>query len=257
MDENFSDFSKTDDYQANLCKVREAILEEIRKALNNLFMIHTVYPVLKEISGDIDYQAFIEKLRPRLEEEAPFGLLWAHPEEKQSSSKIVTESLCDELPKKFYLFFSLDYNAPKDLAGIGEHLLWLYLSYKANVDPLTDMFLSLALCKLTGNVNKIVTTFIMKAERELRRTKKSATTQKNKAQKKKEYIVQILPHLKNKVTEERKTLSTMALAIQNDWKDFPPKDEDIKKPPGLTLISETLKESGEFEQIGGLWILKM
>jgi hypothetical protein len=242
MDENISDFSKTEDYQAELCKVREAILEEIRKALNNLFMIHALYPVFKDIPNDIDYKTFIEKLGPPMEEEAPFGQLWAlllHSDEEKSSSKIVPESLLDELPKTYYLFFSLNYNPPEDLTGIGKHLLWLYLAYKANTDPLADMFLSLALCKLVAATKYLDAIFTMKADREIKRTKKGAKTQKDKAQRKREHVVKIFFHVKKRVAEERKALSTMAEAIKDDWKNFPPEDGDIKKPPGLTFISET------------------
>ena len=57
------------------------------------------------------------------------------------------------------------------------------------------------------------------------------------------------------------TLRAMALAIKNDQKAFIPEDQDIKKPPGLTIISEILRNSEEakreFEKVGGLWIIKM
>ena len=56
-------------------------------------------------------------------------------------------------------------------------------------------------------------------------------------------------------------MRAMALAIKNDQKAFILEDQDIKKPPGLTIISEILRNSEEakreFEKVGGLWIIKM
>jgi hypothetical protein len=103
--------------------------------------------------------------------------------------------------------------------------------------------------------------YTMQGNRELTRTKRSKRTQKNKAQKKREHIVHIFPHVKKKVAGSRTNLSTMAEAIQKDWQGFPPPDKDITKPPGITFIKETLlndeKTKREFDKVGGLWILKM
>jgi hypothetical protein len=55
----------------------------------------------------------------------------------------------------------------------------------------------------------------------------------------------------------KNTVNSVALDIKKDWKDFHPEFHDIKKIPGLTLISNILKETGEFEKVGGLWILKV
>ena len=74
-------------------------------------------------------------------------------------------------------------------------------------------------------------------------------------------IIYLYQNIKKNETGRKMTLRAMALAIKNDQKAFILEDQDIKKPPGLTLISEILRNSEEakreFEKVGGLWIIKM
>lgn len=159
---------------------------------------------------------------------------------------------------------SFQYIPPIELGEVVIHLSTLYAYYITIYEKaltLAEMSLDYSFAKLLFMAGMFYEHSLNKGHRELKRTKKGTKTQREKAQKKRKHIVQIFFYVKNKVAKERKTLSTMADAIKNDWKDFPPKDEDIKKPPGLTFIKETLmdneKTRNEFEKVGGLWIIKM
>jgi hypothetical protein len=159
---------------------------------------------------------------------------------------------------------SSQYTPPIKFKEVIIHLATLYAYYITIYEKaltLAEMSLDYSFAKLLFMAGMFYEDSLNKGHRELKRTKKGTKTRKDKAQKKIKHIVKIFFYVKNKVAEDRKTLSTMADAIKNDWINFPPEDEDIRKAPGLTLIKDVLMDNekirNEFEKVGRLWIIKM
>lgn len=234
-------------FKEELLKIRWEKIKEIR---------HTIRGLLTTQEAETAYNG-----------EKEFGsFFWKDifPQTKMFNIQIEKFLLDAKVQEDLNLMASFQYTPPIHFRDVVVHLSELYAYYiKIYEEPLTlaEVTLGFSFSKLMFMAGMFYEHSLHKGRRELWRTKRSSQGQKTKAQKKREYIVHIFPHVKKKVAGVRMNLSTMAEAIRKDWKDFPPPDKDIIKPPGLTFIRENLlndeKTKREFEKVGGLWILKM
>lgn len=227
-----------------LREIRLAKIQEISKAWDDLFFILAGTKSFEKFKGG--YSSFEKSMRQSFKEiEYNYG----SDESIRPSSSAITGRLGKLL--------SVDYVPPQDGKRMASDLIQLGEYYLSDSFVLSiEMVLDLSLCKLIGKIKEICAIEIQKGKRDLERTMNSSIKQKKNMEKKEEYIANIFPHVIKKVLVERKTVSVIALAIKKDWEAFPPKDQDIRKAPGITFISNILKKSGKFKQTGGLWILK-
>ena len=259
-----------DIYQTKMRQVNEAILAEIKKAINKLFEITVFPPAYRNFPGDMDYRTFVKKWGSAIEQEAPQGILWAFEgfNVKKSLSKIDGNNLSSEPPDFIltgYLFLSPQYNPPEEVVDILLHLGALYLWHKANADIQSYFFakpLALAFGKLLAIVSKLETSSIMKADRELTRIKKTNKTKKDENDKRKSFVIAIYDHGENIEAGTKSSKVCTAIIDQftywsgkeGYWGTIP-KDMPISS---RNSIKRWLKEAGildrDFRREGSYWI---
>lgn len=247
MEEEFEEplESSNESLEAEFDKIRDARVHEILLRLKSLYVVIIAYKqyIYEE---DTDFSSTMRRVNDSLNSE----------EEREKVFRYfgISDDTGSDNFNNYYnqivmMVFSPDYKPPDIDQDIYDHLLTLYFHYSSYY--LKDNYLlwhlriDLSLFKAMTRASLAFHDLIRKGKGDLTRTKGSTRTLKTKAQKRREHIIQIFPHIKKMKTGRKMTLRAIALAIQQDWKDFPPEDQDIKKPPGLTLISETLKKSEE------------
>jgi hypothetical protein len=236
-------------FEEELLKIRAEIFGEIRHTIRSL--------------------SAAQKAEGAYEGEKEFvSFLWKDifPKTKMLNVQIEKFLTDPKVRENLSLMASAEYIPPAQFRDAMIHLIELYAFYAklyAEKQPfsLAEIVLIYSFSKLMFMAGNFYEYYLHKGNRELKRTKRSSKAQKSKAQKKRDYIVHIFPHVKKKVVGVKANLSTIAEAVKEDWQKFPPPDKDIIRPPGITFIKETLlndeKTKREFEKVGGLWIVKM
>jgi hypothetical protein len=265
-----------DFYQAKVREVNEAILEEIRKALNKLFEIAAFPPVYKDFPGDIDYETFVKKLGVAMEREAPFGLLWAIKDFDAEKSLSETEGEKTSLGltdifEIFRLFLSAEYKPPEEIAELVRHLGVLFMLYKADVDMQSYFItahLSLVFGKLIAAVTKLNTISLIKGDRELKRIKRTTKAKKEESEKRKALVIAIYEH--GEAIALGSKLHKVCTLIRKQFEESRGQerpwgiisiDRNKLPTPSLDSIGRWLKEAGilnrDFKEEGKYWIKQM
>lgn len=263
MEDEFEQLSDQESLEAEFDKIRNARVHEILVSLKSLYVIINAFIQYTKYEEDADFSSAIKRINDSLnsEEKKEVFRYFAVPGNIGSMDPMTFEEL-----KKYYaqiieMVSSPDYKPPDIAQDIYDHLLTLYFHYSIHYLKhnylLWDMRIDLSLFKVLKRASLAFYDLKRKGKCDIERTRSTIKTLKTNAKKRSEHIIQLLPHIKKKHAGGKITLRAMALDIQKDWKNFPPEDPAIKKIPGLTLISQILEKTGEFEKVGGLWILKM
>jgi hypothetical protein len=243
MENEFGELFEADQgsLEAKFDKIRDTRLNEILKCLKSLYVIINAYKQYKH-ETHTDFDSMIKQVNNSLKSEEE-GIKLFHYFD--TSYAIGSDEFSSYYRQIMTMINFSEYRPPNIAEDIYDHLLTLWFCYSSHYLRhgylLRDLQLDLCLMKVMSRANLAFNDIINKGNRDLRRTKGSTKTQKEKAQKRREHIIKLFNYIKKKEITRKMSLRAMALAIKTDWKDFPPEDQDIKKPPGLTLISKTLR----------------
>jgi hypothetical protein len=263
MENEFDELFEADQgsLEAEFDKIRDTRLNEILKCLKSLYVIINAYKQYKH-ETHTDFDSMIKQVNNSLNSEEESRKLFHYFD---TSYAIGSDEFNNYYRQIMTMINSPEYRPPNIAEDIYDHLLTLWFCYSSHYLRhrylLRDLQLDLCLMKVMSRADLAFNDIINKGNRDLQRTKGSTKTQKEKAHKRREHIIQLFNYIKKKESGKKMTLRAVALAIRNDWKAFSPEDKDIKMPPGVTLISEILGNSEEtnrdFERVGRLRILKM
>lgn len=234
-------------------KIRLAKIEEITKALDDLFFVIAGETAFKKTPGD--YSSFEKSMRKSLEETG------YHLKEDPTTAPQLND-LLNNLGK----LLSVDYVPAQDGKRMAVDLIRLGEFYRSDFFfTSVEMALDLSLCKLIGNVKKLYAITSHKGERELTRTKKSTKAKKEDTDKRKGFVIAIYDH--GKRIEAGTKFNRACTIIRKQFEDSRgskgpwgtiPMDPKEMPTPSLDSIKRWLIEAGirdhDFKKEGRFWI---
>jgi len=279
--------------QAALRELRRIILNEIEILLTRLIFSPGFATLYRDYTGRLDYKTFEQKLLQALEEERTkkegqkdemsFPYIFRvmseiiseaeanSPELSQVNSQQEPESICRQI---LHLLLSPDYSPPTEWKDIFSHLACLFVAWdlhsrKINLledfIPFGDLCLLLSFSKLMGASYELLTSYSVKGQRELMRTKKGAEAKKEKHDERKRYVIAIYEH--GEAIEDKTKFNKACDIVKKQFNKCRGKkkawgtiitDHNEMPTPSLDSIGRWLKEAGirdrDFRQEGRYWI---